>query len=79
MRPVVRSQSNYLKRHWDGGKAELGFGSDWISDWIRTLVSINIVSTLAPSCLLGSSSFFQVTMKTIKARMRSNISARFDR
>ena len=33
----------------------------------------NLVSTLAPSFLIGSSSFLQVTRTTIKAWMSSNL------
>ena len=63
----------YLKHHWVGGKAALGFGPDRI----RTLVSMatdssprvimgeNVVNTLAPSFLIGSSSYLQVTRTSI--------------
>ena len=63
----------YLKHHWVGGKAAICFGPDRI----RTLVSMatdsshrvimgeNLVSTLAPSFLIGSSSYLQVMRKTI--------------
>ena len=76
----------YLKHHWVGGKDELGFGPDWI----RTLVSMatdsshrvcfngeNIVNTLAPLFLIGSSSYLQVTKTTIISGTSSNW-ARFD-
>ena len=55
----------YLKHHLGGGKADLGFGPDRT----RTLVSMatdnshivimgeNLVAILAPSFLIGSSSF----------------------
>ena len=36
-------------------------------------MSYNLVSTLAPSFLIGSSSFLQVTRTTIKAWMSSNL------
>ena len=63
----------YLKHHWSGGKAALGFGPDPI----RTLVSMamdsshkgykgeNVVNTLSPSFLIGSSSYLQVARTTI--------------
>ena len=35
--------------------------------------NINLVSTLAPSFLIGCSSFLQVTRTTIKAWMSSNL------
>ena len=65
----------YLKHHWGGGKATI----DFKRDRIRTLVSMttdiplrvyngeNLVVTLAPSFLIGSSSFLQVTRTTIKS------------
>ena len=66
----------YLKHHWVGGKDALGFGLDRI----RTLVSMatdsshrvimgeNVVNTLAPSFLIGSSSYLQVTRTNIISR-----------
>ena len=63
--------------HWGGGLTVLGF---WL-DRIRTLVSMatdishrvimgeNLVTTLAPSLLIGSSLFLQVTRTTIKSRL----------
>ena len=67
----------YPKHHWGGGKAALGF---W-PDRIGTLVSMEtnsshrvIVSTLATSFLIGSSSYLQVTRKTIISRTSSNFS-----
>ena len=71
----------YLKHHWVGGKDALGFGPDRI----RTLVSMatdsshrvimreNVVNTLAPSFLIGSSSYLQVTKTTIISRTSSNL------
>ena len=38
----------------------------------RVIMGENLVSTLAPSFLIGSSSFLQVTMTTINAWMTSN-------
>ena len=58
----------HLEHYWVGGFAALGF----VSDRIRTLVSMatdsshrvimgqNLVTTLAPSFLIGSSLFLQV-------------------
>ena len=64
----------YLKHHWGGGKAALGF---W-PDRIRSLVSLatggneeNLGITLAPSFLIGSSLFLQVTRTTIESGMSS--------
>ena len=63
----------HLEHHWGRGLAALGFGSDRI----RTLVSMatdsshrvimgeNLVITLAPLFLIGSSLFLQVTRTTI--------------
>ena len=60
----------YLKHHWGGGKAALGFGPDGIG----TLVSMdnfhsyngeNLVSFLAPSFFIRSSSYLQVRRTTI--------------
>ena len=70
----------HLKHHWVGGKDALGFGSDRI----RTLVSMatvssqsyngeNVVNTLAPSFLIRSSSYLQVTRTTIISRTSSNL------
>ena len=71
----------YLKHHWVGGKAVLGFGPDRI----RTLVSMttdsshrvimgeNVVNTLVPSFLIGSSSYLQVTRTTIISRTSLNL------
>ena len=65
----------YLSHHWVGGKDDFGFGLDRI----RTLVSMatdsshiynkeNVVKTLAPSFLIGSSSYLQVTRTFITSR-----------
>ena len=71
----------YLKHHWVGGKGALGFGPDRI----RTLVSMatdgshrvimgeNVLNTLAPSFLIGSSSYLQVTRTTIISQTSSNL------
>ena len=72
----------YLKHHWGGGKAALCFEPDRIG----TLVSIATdsshkvimgkiplaVSTLAPSFLIGSSSYLQVTRPSIISQTSSN-------
>ena len=64
----------HLEHYWVRESASLGFGSDRI----RTLVSMatdsahrvimgeNLVDTLAPSFLIGSSLFSQVTRTAIK-------------
>ena len=70
----------YLKHHWGGGKAALGFGPDRI----ETLVSMatdsshrlimgggNYVNTLAPSFLIGLSSYLQATRISITSRTNS--------
>ena len=65
----------YLKHHWDGRKAALGFGPDRI----RTLVSMATGSshrvimgkTLWPF-LIGSSSFLQIMRTTINSVQSSN-------
>ena len=65
----------HLEHYWGGGLTALGFGQDRI----RTLVSMatdschrvimgeNLGSTLAPSFLIDSSLFLQVTRTTIKS------------
>ena len=64
----------YLKHHCCGEKAALGFGLDRI----RTLVCMatdngeNLVSTLASSFLIGSSSYLQKTRTTIISQTSSN-------
>ena len=67
----------YLKHHWGGGKAAIGF---W-PDRVRTLVSMATDSShrfimgkilLAPPFLIGSSSYLQVTRTTIISRASSN-------
>ena len=70
----------YLKHNWVGGKDALGFGPDRI----RTLVSMatdsshkgyngeNVVNTLAPSFLIGSSSYLQVMRTTIISKFGSD-------
>ena len=68
----------YLKHHWGVGKAAL----DFRPDRIRTLISMatynshrvrmgNLVSTLARSFAIGSSSFLQVRRTTITSQMNS--------
>ena len=66
----------YLKHHWVGGKDALGFGPDRI----RTLVSMatgyngeKVVKSLAPSFLIESSSYLQVTRTTIISQTSSNL------
>ena len=69
----------YLKHHWGGGKAALGFGADQI----RTLVSMATdsshrvimgekgVITFSRLFLIGSFLYLQVTMTYIRACMNS--------
>ena len=68
----------YLNHHWGGGKAALGFGPDRIGTLVSTatdsshrVISGNVVSTLAPSFLIGSSSYLQVMRTSITSRMSS--------
>ena len=63
----------YLKHHWVGGG-----GGEAAPDRIRCLVSLttgdnekNLVTTLAPSFLFGSSPFLPVTRTTKESRMSS--------
>ena len=66
----------YLKHHWGRGKAAIGFCQDRIrilvsmatdsSHWV--IIKINLVKTLAPSFLIGSSSFLQVTRTIMISR-----------
>ena len=68
----------YLNHHWDGGKAALGFGSDPIGTLVsmatdishRVIMGENVVTTLAPSFLIGSSSYLQVTRTSITSRTK---------
>ena len=63
----------YLKHHWGGGKAALGFWPDRIGTLVsmatdsshRVIMGENLVSTLAPSFLIESFSYLQVTRTTI--------------
>ena len=68
----------YLKHHWGGGKASVGFDPDRI----RTLVSLatdsshsyngkNDVITFSRMLLIGSFSYLQVTMTCMRAWMSS--------
>ena len=66
----------YLYHHWGRGKAAVGFGPDRIGTLVsmatdsphRAIMGKNVVSTLAPSFLIGSSLYLQVTRTCIKAR-----------
>ena len=78
-RPIVTKF--YLKHHWGGGKAALCFGPDRIRILVSTAIDsshsvinlgVNLVSTLVPSFLIGSSSFLQVRRTTIISRTNSN-------
>ena len=64
----------YLKHHWGGGKAALGFGLDRIGTLVcMTTDNVeNLFSTLAPSFLIGSSSYVQKTRTTIISQTSSN-------
>ena len=61
----------YLKHHWGGRKAALGFGLDRIRTLIfmatdsslRVIMGDNIFTTLSSSFLIGSFLFLQVTRK----------------
>ena len=69
----------YLKHHWTGGKAPVGFDLDWI----RTLVSMatdsshkdimgkNDAITFSQMFLIGSFAYLQVTMTCMRAWMSS--------
>ena len=69
----------YLNHHWGGGKAALGFGPDRIGTLVsmatgsshRVIMGENVVTTLAPSILIGSSSYLQVTRTSITSRTSS--------
>ena len=69
----------YLNHHWGGGKAALGFGPDRIGTLVsmatdsshRVIMGENVVTTLAPSFLIGSSSYLQVTRTSITSRTSS--------
>ena len=71
----------YLKHHWSGGKAAIGFCQDRIRTLVsmatdsahRVLIKENLVNTLAPSFLIGSSSFLQVTRTTMIYRKSSKL------
>ena len=43
-----------------------------VVECLKKKSTYNLVSTLVPSCLIGSSSFLQVIRTTIKAQMSSN-------
>ena len=71
----------YLKHYCGGGKDALGFGPDQIGTLVsmatdsanKVLIGKNVVNTLVPSFLIGSSSYLQVTRKTIISRKSSNL------
>ena len=66
----------HLEHHWGGGLTALGFGLDRIRALVsmatdishRVIMGENLVTTLAPSLLIGSSLFLQVSSTTIKSR-----------
>ena len=45
-----------------------------ICPWVSEKSMYNVVNTLAPSFLIGSSSYLQITRKTIISRTSSNFS-----
>ena len=69
----------YLKHHWGGGLIALGFRPGRIGTLVsmatdsshRVIMGENVVSTLAPSFLIGSSSYLQVTRTFITSRTSS--------
>ena len=69
----------YMKYHWGGGKAALGFVADWIKTLVSTATKIShrlkiggiVVDTIAPLFLIGPSSNLQATRTGIKSRMNS--------
>ena len=69
----------YLEHHWGGGKAALGFGPDRNGTLVsmatdsfhRVIMGENAVNTLAPSFLIRSSSYLQVTRISITSRTSS--------
>ena len=70
----------YLKHHWGGGLIALGFGPGRIGTLVsmatnsshRVIMGENVVSTLAPSFLIGSS-YLQVTRTFITSRTSSKL------
>ena len=70
----------YLKQQLGGGKAAFGFWPDRIGTLVsmetdsshRLIIGDNLVSTLASSFLIRSSSYLQVTRTTIIFRTSSN-------
>ena len=71
----------YQKHHWGGGLTALGFGQDRIRTLVtmatdsshRVIMGENLVTTLAPSFLIGSSLSLQVTRTSIKSWMGSKL------
>ena len=69
----------YLKRHWGGGKAALGFGPDRIGTLVsmatgssHRVIMEKILLALLRHFSIGSSTYLQVTRTTIISRMSSN-------
>ena len=76
LRPIATKF--YLKHHWVGGKDALGFGPDRIgtlvymaTDSSHRVIMGKMLSALAPSFLIGSSSYLQVTRTSITSRTSS--------
>ena len=67
----------YLKHHWRGGLIALGFGLGRIGTLVSMAtnsshrVIMGKILTLAPSFLIGSSSYLQVTKTFIRSRTSS--------
>ena len=70
------------KHHWDGGKAALGFGPDWIKTLVsmatdsshRVIMEKNGVATFSQLFFIGSFLYLQVTMTCMGARRSSKFS-----
>ena len=68
-----------MEQHWGGGLIALGFGPGRIGTLVsmatnsshRVIMGENVVSTLAPSFLIGSSSYLQVTRTSITSQTSS--------
>ena len=62
----------YLKHHWGSGKAAIGLGPDRIGTLVSMATNIFHMVIMAPSFLIGSSLYLQVTRTTIISRTSSN-------
>ena len=75
---MVNCDQIYLKHHLGGGKAAIGFWPDRIGTLVSMATDIShsyngkkLVTTLAPSFLIGSASYLQVTRTSITSRTSS--------